>query len=197
MGGPARPDPLLRPVTALILAGGAGRRMGGADQGLVHWCGRPLLAWVLAAIAPQTSHILISANRHLDRYRRFGHPVLSDPEPGLGPLGGLLAARPHLPPGHWLLTVPCDTPRLPADLVARLGAGTDQAVRIAAGERPHWLVALHPPGSLDDLPAYLARGGRAVGDYLRRKPHRLVPFSEAAFVNLNDRAALEALPCPP
>ena len=186
------------PLTALVLAGGAGRRMHGRDKGLLTWCGRPLVAWVLARGADQADAVLVSANRHLADYRALGHPVVSDPRPGLGPLGGLLSALPHLPAGHALLTLPCDTPRLPADFVARLRAGEDAAIRVARDpERVHWLLALYPPGALAGLDDYLAAGGRSVQGFIRARPHRLVPFPDPeAFANLNTPADLEALPCP-
>ncbi len=186
------------PLTALVLAGGQGRRMHGRDKGLLPWCGRPLVDWVLARVADQVDAVLISANRHLADYRALGYPVVADPTPGLGPLGGLLGALPHLPAEHALLTLPCDTPRLPVDLVTRLRAKDDTAIRVARDpERIHWLLALYPPGTLAGLDEYLASGGRSVQGFIRARPHRLVHFPEpGAFANLNTPADLEALPCP-
>ncbi|PTT75762.1 molybdenum cofactor guanylyltransferase MobA, partial [Pelomonas sp. HMWF004] len=109
-------------IHGLVLAGGRGARMGGLDKGLQLLAGQPLVAHVLARLAPQAAPLLISANRHLDTYAAFGHPVLPDP-PGLnfaGPLAGMLAGLNTLPADAWLLTAPCDCPHLPADLAARL-----------------------------------------------------------------------------
>jgi len=186
------------PLTALVLAGGEGRRMGGRDKGLLTWCGRPLIAWVLARVVAHADAVLVSANRHLARYGALGHPVVRDPRPGLGPLGGLLGASSRLPPDHALLTLPCDTPCLPADLVARLRQGDDPAIRVARDPaRVHWLLALYPPGALSGLADYLASGGRSVHGFIRTRPHRYVSFPEAeAFANLNTPHDLEARPCP-
>lgn len=97
-------------VAAVILAGGQGRRMGGADKGLLDYRGRPLVEWVLDALAPQVAEILISANRNLDRYARYGRRVLPDALPDFpGPLAGVLAALDAVDT-EWLLAVPCDTP---------------------------------------------------------------------------------------
>ena len=80
-------------LTGVILAGGEGRRMGGADKGLQLLDGRPLVHWVLDRLRPQVGRVVISANRNLDRYREFGCPVLSDTLAGFaGPLAGLQAA---------------------------------------------------------------------------------------------------------
>ncbi len=110
------------------------------------------------------------------------------------------ARRPELTveDAHALLTLPCDTPRLPVDLVPRLRAGDDTAIRVARDpERIHWLLALYPPGALAGLDEYLATGGRSVQGFVRTRPHRFVPFPETgAFANLNTPADLEALPCP-
>lgn len=116
---------MVTPLSAGILAGGQGQRLGGADKGLLPWRGLPLVQHVLNALLPQSSEQLISANRNLDVYRRFGVPVLRDTA-GEGPLAGLatlLAAARH----EWLLCVPCDSPLLPPDLGARLLAAAQAA----------------------------------------------------------------------
>lgn len=81
--------------TALLLAGGQARRMGGVDKGLQTLHGQPLAAHVLASLAAQSqppARCLISANRHLDAYAALGWPVLADAEPDYpGPLAGIAA----------------------------------------------------------------------------------------------------------
>lgn len=130
--------PLLDPalITGLVLAGGRGHRMGGADKGLLPLQGQPLAWHALQRLRPQVGALLVSANRHLDDYAAWGVPVCPDaqtdyPGPLAGFLGGLAQCR-----TPWLLTVPCDTPRFPVDLAQRLGAaalaqGADIAVACA------------------------------------------------------------------
>ena len=106
-------------VTAAILAGGEGRRVGGEDKGLLQLADRPLIAHVIAAMRGQTGAIVICANRNADRYAEFA-PVIADGENGFrGPLAGIAAAL-RACKSEWLLTVPVDCPQPPRDLAVRL-----------------------------------------------------------------------------
>ncbi|MDH4189882.1 MAG: molybdenum cofactor guanylyltransferase, partial [Betaproteobacteria bacterium] len=107
-------------ITGIVLAGGQGRRMGGVDKGLQPLRGKPLVQWVIERLAPQVDEILVNANQNVEAYAGFGHPVVADDLGDFaGPLAGLhaglKAARHAL-----AVTVPCDSPFLPLDLVARL-----------------------------------------------------------------------------
>lgn len=109
-------------ITGLVLAGGRGERMGGADKGLQPLRGVPLALHALRRLAPQVSRCLVSANRNLPAYAAFGVPVVTDGLPDHpGPLGGVLAGL-QAAGTDWLLTVPCDTPAFPLDLAERMGA---------------------------------------------------------------------------
>ncbi|MCA0176687.1 MAG: molybdenum cofactor guanylyltransferase [Proteobacteria bacterium] len=177
--------------TGLLLAGGAGSRMGGADKGLVRLHGQPLAAHVLARLAPQVGPLLISANRHAAAYAALAPAarVLADATPGQGPLGGWLAALGACTT-PWLATVPCDAPALPLDLVARLHAaalaqGADAAVA-TTGEGWQPTFALLRPQLAPSLAAYLASDRRAIRHWLARQRLAVVPFDDsAAFANLN------------
>lgn len=168
--------------------------MAGADKGLIELAGRPMITHVLAALQPQASRILISANRNLDGYRALGHPVLPDADPGFsGPLAGMAAlmAAADLP---WLLVVPCDSPALPSDLGPRLwraarAAGADAAVARVRGRLQPVFALLR--GTLRTrLQAALAGGVRGAGDWLRAQDMVAVDFSDQAeaFANVNTEA---------
>lgn len=106
-------------ITAAVLAGGEGRRVGGEDKGLLALAGRPLIAHVTAALRGQSGAIAICANRNADRYAAFA-PVIVDGAPGFrGPLAGIAAAL-RACRSEWLLTVPVDCPQPPRDLAQRL-----------------------------------------------------------------------------
>lgn len=184
------------PLTGLILAGGAGRRMGGVDKGWITWRGQPLVEWVFAALAPQVDQILISANRTLDRYTALGAPVLADTRPDYpGPLAGIEAGLRAAPTG-WVLCVPCDTPELPPDLATRLSAGLDAGGKAAVvsleGQMQPVFALLHTQLAAG-LSAVLDRGERRVGAWLEQIGAQAVPFDDlaAAFVNRNTPAQLD------
>jgi molybdopterin-guanine dinucleotide biosynthesis protein A len=178
----------------LILAGGRATRMGGVDKGLQPLQGRPLVAHVIERLLPQVQALMISANRYLDDYAAFGHPVLSDP-PGLefaGPLAGMLAGLAALPGDAWLLTAPCDSPHLPADLAERLlAAARPHGLAFASAGREHPTHALLHTRLRAPLAAHLQAGGRQVLGWMRSQPHGIACFSdEAAFANFNTLADL-------
>lgn len=174
---------------ALVLAGGRGTRMGGVDKGLQPLDGRPLVAHVIERLAPQAERVWISANRHLDTYAALGHAVLADP-PGLefaGPLAGMLAGLDAIPADAWLLTAPCDCPRLPPDLAERLlAAAAPHGLAFAQAGREHPTHALLHARLRAPLAEHLHGGGRAVLRWMRALPHGVARFDdEAAFANLN------------
>lgn len=167
-------------ITGAILAGGLGRRMGGVDKGLQALQGRPMVQRVLDRIAPQVDAVVISANQNLARYAEFGHPVLPDLIPDFaGPLAGLHAAL-TAAATPLVASVPCDSPFLPADLVARLHAAliADNAELAVArtGDLAHRAFCLTRRGVLPGLEAFLASGERKVGRW-----HALLKVVEVAF----------------
>ena len=181
--------PAAERVAAVILAGGEGRRMGGADKGLLEYQGRPLIDWALTALAPQVDDVLISANRNLDTYAAYGHRVLPDTLPGFpGPLAGVLAAL-DVVRTDWLLVAPCDTPHLPADLAQRLlvAAQTENVpLAVAADEnRVHHSCFIVRTDQRDALAACLARGERAVRRWQAGLSSTTVRFDAACFANIN------------
>jgi len=187
--------PVTEHVAAVILAGGQGRRMGGADKGLVEYRGRPLIEWALEALAPQVGEIVISANRNLDRYAAYGRRVLPDTLPDFpGPLAGVLAALEAVT-ADWLLVVPCDTPRLPADLALRLlGAAQVENVplAVAADEaRLHHSCFIVHTDQREPLAAYLASGERAVRHWQAGLSSTTVRFDAACFANFNQPRDLQ------
>ncbi len=181
-----RPDS----ITAVILAGGKGSRMGGIDKGLLELNGQPLIEHVMARIAPQVDKIIISANRNLERYQSYGYPVITDQMTGKGPLAGILSALQHCQ-SEWLLTIPCDTPYIPTDLVARIcnAATPVQAAlyTVHDGERLQPLVSMLHRDLITSLQDYLAADHRKVADWLAHENNITVDFSDqtSAFININ------------
>ncbi len=179
-------------ISGGILAGGAGRRVGGRDKGWLMLAHRPLVMHVLTRLAPQVDELLISANRHLPDYRALPVArVLEDEVPDHpGPLHGilrLLQAASH----PMLLIVPCDGPQLPLDLGRRLRQAlrdTNADIAVAHdGKRLQPLFALLRSTEVASLRDAYAQGQRSMRDYLAQRNTVSVDFSDqpGAFVNLN------------
>lgn len=176
----------------LILAGGAGRRMGGRDKGLLLWRGEALIKHVLAH-SPAASQVLISCNRHIEEYAAYGHPLRDDPatntgEDYPGPLAGILAGLRACTSQH-LLILPCDSPHPPPELYPRLLAALPCGGICHAhdGERDQYLFALITRDKADSLASYLASGQRSVKGWYARNKAIAVDFSDCPedFVNFN------------
>lgn len=183
-------------VAAVILAGGQGRRMGGVDKGLVDYRGRPLIEWALAGVTGHAGEIVISANRNLETYAAYGHRVVADTLSDFpGPLAGVLAAMETVT-ADWLGVVPCDTPHLPGDLIARLLGAAQRAqvpLAVAADDgRTHPSCFIVRTNQRADLAAFLARGERAVRHWHAGLPATTVTFDAACFANLNHPDDLQA-----
>ncbi|WP_132259250.1 molybdenum cofactor guanylyltransferase MobA [Paucimonas lemoignei] len=181
-------------ISGLILAGGRGTRMGTVDKGLQEFRGKPMVAHVIERLAPQVAGVLINANQNLETYRSFGFPVWADEVEGFaGPLAGMQAGLAHCTTPY-LVSAPCDSPFLPADLVQRLGDAlvdddADVAVAVTgsgASRQPHPVFCLMKCSLLQNLEAYLAKGGRKVDAWYASLRVTEVTFDdEAAFRNIN------------
>jgi len=177
-------------ITAVILAGGRGIRMGGVDKGLVDYRGKAMVEHVLERIQPQVSQVIINANRNLGTYHQFGVSIVTDANTQFdGPLAGFQAGLKHIET-DWLLTVPCDSPYLPLDLSERLSHAVNSSnsliaiARSSSGDHPVFCL-LHRSLSAD-LDAFLLDGHRRVSAWQARHASVFVDFEdELAFTNIN------------
>jgi len=197
----AASSPPLHNITAAILAGGRGTRLGGADKGLEVLAGRPLIASISMALERQSSALIVNANRNLERYRAMGFVVVTDADDAFrGPLAGMLSVL-RAATTEYVLCVPCDAPLLPADLTARLWHALNTAGAAASvahnqdGIQPvYTLLSITLADALEDA---LTGGTRKVADWLRSIGAVGADFSDhpAMFLNLNcaaDRSSLLA-----
>lgn len=189
-------------ITGVVLAGGQGSRMGGVDKGLAPFRGRPLVAHVIERFAPQVGELLVNANRNAGDYARFGHRVIADEVPGFaGPLAGFERALAHAG-GELVATVPCDSPFLPADLVARLRAGLEASGAELAvartGEQAHPVFCLMRRRVRDSLAQFLSSGQRKIDRWYAALAVAEVAFDDQpqAFANINTRDELAQLEKP-
>jgi molybdopterin-guanine dinucleotide biosynthesis protein A len=186
-------------AAALILAGGAGTRLGGADKAFLRLAGQPLISHLLTRLAPQAARMAVSANGDPARFQPYGLPVLADGVlAGKGPLAGVAAGLAWAASigADALFTIPVDTPFIPADVIARLAPAPAAAVWQG---RQHHLVALWPVGFLPALLDFLAApGAYKVRDALALAAARQVAFEggQDPFLNINtpeDLAVAERL----
>ena len=181
-------------VTGIVLAGGKGTRMGSVDKGLQPLRGKPMVEWVLERLRPQVAEVVINANQNVASYEKYGHRVVSDQIGGFaGPLAGLHAGLGAV--RHPLaVTVPCDSPFLPLDLVARLGKalGANDLAVAKTGDQAHPVFSLVRRAVQAHLAEFLAQGGRKIDAWYATLKVVEVSFDDeaGAFRNINTREEL-------
>lgn len=196
-------------VTGVVLAGGQARRMGGIDKGLVTLAGKPMVQWVFDVLAPQVDQVIVNANRNHEVYGALASPgvhtsVVPDVRQGfLGPLSGMSSAMTAIANANaqsnsdaddstdseWIVTVPCDSPFLPNDLVSRLRNSSDGAdiVTCHDGERLQPVFSLIRVSLLSSLDEFLDAGERKIDRWFASQRHATSDFSHTpeTFININ------------
>ncbi len=191
-----------RDITGLILAGGRGSRMGGVDKGLQNHQGIPMALHALLRLGPQVGQLLINANRNLGAYEAMGAPVWPDALPDYaGPLAGFLAGLEHCETPY-LVTVPCDSPLFPTDLVQRLALAleAENADIAMATTREDGRMQVQPVFCLmramllESLVAFTQGGQRKIDRWTAMHHCVEVCFDDPqAFANANTLAELQQL----
>jgi len=186
-------------ITAIILAGGKGRRLEGRDKGLVIYQDKMLIQHVIEHIQAQVSTIVINANRNQEVYKDFGYSVISDEVSDFqGPLAGFASAIKFVNTDY-IITLPCDGPSLPPDFVTRMLDELNKTCKLSNtiavahdGTRIQPVHALIPVTLIDSLETFLSNGNRKVGAWYAEHEVVLVDFSDQpnAFFNINKKAQL-------
>jgi molybdenum cofactor guanylyltransferase len=189
-------------ITAVILAGGRGSRMGGIDKGLQPLGGTPMALHALRRAQAQTGQAMVNANRNLIAYQSFGVPVWPDDNLDFeGPLSGFVVGLTHCQTPY-LLTVPCDTPFFPLDLAGRLLAGLEaegaDMAMASQGGHTQPVFCLIKKEMLPSLMAFMQRGGRKIDAWTALERTTIVHFDKPsddanAFANANTLEELLAL----
>jgi len=194
-------------ITGVVLAGGRGSRMGGTDKGLQNFRGIPLALHTLLRLSPQVGEVMVNANRNLAAYESFGAPVWPDALPDFaGPLAGFLTGLEQATT-PWVVTVPCDTPLFPTDLVQRLAQEATRSeaeiamasAREADGQlRTQPVFCLLRRDLLESLVRFTQAGGRKIDAWTAQHRTVEVPFDAPgddprAFFNANTLAELRDL----
>jgi molybdenum cofactor guanylyltransferase len=189
-------------ITGLILAGGKGSRMGGVDKGLQSHHGMPLAMHALLKLQLQVGKVIVNANRNIAAYEAFCADVFLDTTPDFaGPLAGFLTGLSNCET-PWLMTVPCDTPNFPDDLVQRLAEAAqavdaDIAYPVTTENgvpQSHPVFCLMNTRITDSLMQFMDGGGRKIDAWFARHKAVAVPFADAAaFFNANTPQELAQL----
>lgn len=185
-----------RDVTAVVLAGGMGRRMDGVDKGLVTVAGREMISFVIETLAKNVDHIVVNANRNIDRYERYPATVVSDSIEGYqGPLAGIEAGL-SAATTDWIFTCPCDSPMQSEGLLPHMWSAVKAAeAEIAVahdGERTHPVFLLLRRDLLGSLRSYLEDGQRKIDRWFGKHRLATVDCSQyvQSFVNINTQEEL-------
>ncbi len=178
-------------ITAVILAGGQGRRMGGQDKGLIEFYGKPIIELLIEKLIRQNIKITINANRNQTTYQQYGYPVISDQLADFqGPLAGFAAAMQAVET-DFILTLPCDGPLLVnhfVDAFIEAQSRNGAAICVADdGERLQPVYALIRIDLLDDLQLFLQSGDRKIDRWYARHDFTRVDFTKQKnmFANIN------------
>jgi len=201
-----------RPMTAIVLAGGRGRRMK-ADKAGLDVGGQTLLEHVLGQIGPHFDEVLISLSpgqeivplsrgRRSPTHRR-GKPgpvpalrvrVVHDETPGLGPLGGLLAGLKGAA-HEACAVVACDIPDIDKALLRSLAeAAADAAIAVPVGPSGLYepLFAVYRRSIIPEIESLLGRGERSLLPLYQTCRTAVVRFDEPGLIrNLNTREDYE------
>ena len=203
-------------ITAVVLAGGRGSRMGGVDKGLQNFRGMPLVMHALMRLQMQEGGMvaasMVNANRNLSAYESMGVEVWPDASPDefAGPLSGFLTGLEQCDTPY-LLTVPCDTPLFPLDLAQRLMKALkteDADIAVASAPeatddgqtrvRPQPVFCLMSSDLMESLVAFMQSGGRKIDTWTAQHRVAHVAFDAPhddpnAFANVNTIKELQAL----
>jgi molybdopterin-guanine dinucleotide biosynthesis protein A len=189
-------------ITGLILAGGRAQRMGGIDKGLIPFHGKPLIESAISILKPQVSTILINANRSITKYSHYGYPVLMDETPDFsGPLAGFSVGLKHCKTPY-LLTSPCDSPLLPADLAKKMAVEleSNHLELVFASSKEDGKIWSQPVFCLmkmdlqESLNSFLSKGDLKIDRWFKELRSGTVVFENPqAFANVNTPEELAAL----
>jgi len=177
-------------ITAVILAGGQSTRVNGKNKGLLLLHKKPLIEHILSAIENQVQHIIINTNSDLTFYQQYNHPVIEDDnQQFLGPLAGLRSCSPYIS-SPIVITLPCDSPFIPADLVNRMLTelnNDENKLQVVNNGRQQNLFMMFHKNLLTSIDVYLKSGKRSVFGWIMLHNPNQVNFIDKthSFMNIN------------
>jgi len=184
-------------ISAVILAGGKGSRMGNHDKGLIKLANKALIEYVINTIQQQVDHIIISANRNIDEYQQLGFPVIRDDKNEFnGPLSGIYEAL-KICTTKYLLVLPCDCPFIEVDIIEKLYKSAEEnnsdVVLIHDGQFLQPLFSLISKNALTSLEQCIAAKNFKAKQWMTDQNHSIVEDNRPMlFFNINNKNDLES-----
>ncbi len=189
-------------LKVIIVAGGGSRRMGDGHKGNIPINGIPMIGHVINIIKKQHPDIAINTNSDADAFIHYGYPIFADHfDKPLGPLAGVYSAFKTYD-CDYILTLPCDTPQLPSDLLPRmitaLIASRADVCSVSDGHKLHPVILLSHRSVMNSIEESLLSGERRVHQWFKKQHHAIADFSDQhdAFMNINtpqEFAAIKAI----
>ena len=183
-------------ITAVILAGGKGSRMGNHDKGLIKLANKPLIKYVIDSIQGQVGRIIISANRNINEYQKLGLPVICDEKTEFnGPLSGIYEAL-KICTTKYLLVLPCDCPFIEVDIIEKLYKSAEEnnsdVVLIYDGQFLQPLFSLISKNALTSLEQCIAAKNFKAKQWMTDQKHSIIEDNRPTlFFNINNENDLE------
>jgi molybdenum cofactor guanylyltransferase len=168
-------------ISAVLLAGGESRRMGGQDKATLLFRGKPFWQIQLDLLRKlQPEEILLSA-RTDPAWRPSGVQFVPDRPPSRGPLSGLAATLTRIRTDH-LLALAIDMPFVTEEVLRSLCNSIEpgRGVIPMIGDRAEPLAAVYPKGAGIDLTAALSGSDFS----LQSLTQKLVKTGKLSLVNI-------------
>lgn len=171
-------------VTAIILAGGASKRMG-SDKGLVKFGSKLLVEYIVEAAQASCQEVLVITNEP-GKYQLLGLPCLPDIKIGLGPMAGLLTGLENSKSDINLL-LSCDMPFVTAEVLRFLGSHADDRTIVVSelGGQMQPFLAAYPKDSIIRIKRLIKDGSLALRDLIFSSNHRVLHEQDFASAGID------------
>jgi len=193
----------IKELGAVILAGGQASRLGYVDKPLLRINDKAIIRYVIDKASQDATKIIISVNRHKDKFRHLDLPLIDDkPYRPNGPLVGIYSAmawfKLHAPEINHLACFPADVPFFPEHtartlLNSLMTESTDIAWCSSRGQiQP--LFSVWSLAMFDQLETAIGQGVYGPKFFIPQQANSLVcldALTPRDFVNINTQADLE------
>lgn len=185
-------------VTAVILAGGMGSRLGGKNKCLLPLGQAPLIEHIITQLSGQCRAILISANRDITQLVQYGDVITDEAYPQQGPLSGIYQGL-RLATTPYIITLPADIPAIPENYIARMMGKLneeqyDLCVATDRDGKVQPVYALIPTLLADNLEDSLQKGHNKTMQWLSEHKPCFCQFDDPQdFFNINTPSDLDAM----